>query len=327
MRLSIIFRIAALVLLALFAAFAADAQAVTINWNLVGNPGNAADTTVMTDGTSGYGSVGYAYKIGTNDVTNSQYTEFLNLKDPNGLNEVGLYTREMGDFGVGGITFRNGGLPGSKYSVIGGYGNRPVNYVNWYDAIRFANWLNNGQGNGDTETGAYNLVGIKPSPSSVTRNPGAKIFLPSENEWYKAAYYNPATNSYFQYPTSSNTTPIASLPTTLPNHANYNDILFNTNDVGAYTGTTSPYGAFDMGGNVAQWNETVISGLNPIMRGGVFFDFSGQMLSSNRPISTSPDEEGDFIGFRVASAVPEPSSLVLAALGFIALAVWRLRRR
>ena len=48
----------------------------------VGNPGNAADTEVMyTDGTTGYGSVGYNYRIGTTEVTNSQYVEFFNFKD------------------------------------------------------------------------------------------------------------------------------------------------------------------------------------------------------------------------------------------------------
>ena len=57
----------------------------------------------------------------------------------------------------GGISFNAGNANGSKYSVISGSGNHPVNYVSWYDAIRFANWLNNGQGSGDTETGAYTL--------------------------------------------------------------------------------------------------------------------------------------------------------------------------
>ena len=88
-----------------------------------------------------------------------------------------------------------------------------MNYVTWYDAIRFANWLHNGQGSGDTETGAYTLLGnATPTPSngpSITRNPGATWFLPSENEWYKAAYHNPAANSYSLYPTSSHTVPTA----------------------------------------------------------------------------------------------------------------------
>ena len=87
----------------------------------------------------------------------------------------------------------------------------PVVNVTWYDAIRFANWMNNGQGNGDTETGAYTILGGTPTPSngdSITRNP-ARQSMPSENEWYKAAYYDPTTTSYYLYPTSSNTPPTA----------------------------------------------------------------------------------------------------------------------
>jgi formylglycine-generating enzyme required for sulfatase activity len=59
---------------------ASAASAVTMAWTPIGNPGNRADTAVMGDGTTGYGSVPYAYNIGTYEVTNAQYTEFLNAK-------------------------------------------------------------------------------------------------------------------------------------------------------------------------------------------------------------------------------------------------------
>ncbi|HEV3137794.1 MAG TPA: SUMF1/EgtB/PvdO family nonheme iron enzyme [Pirellulales bacterium] len=330
MRQSIVFRNAALALMALLAVIAANARAVNIAWSPVGNPGNA------TDGT-GFGSVAYNYNIGTYDVTNSQYVEFLNAKDPNGTSPIQLYNSVMSHPNYGGINYNSGNANGSKYSVIPGNGNHPVNAVTWYDTIRFANWLNNGQGNGDTETGAYTLLGATPTPSngnSITRTVGATIFLTSENEWYKAAYYNPATNSYYQYPTSSNTTPIGSNPTALPNHVNVNPGAPGSNltDVGAYTGTTSPYGAFDMGGNIFQWNEALnffdtfaYRGL----RGGAFYNSS--FRSSDR-FTNPPYDEDIGTGFRLANiptgyVIPEPSSLVLAALGFVALAAWRLRRR
>lgn len=95
---------------------------------------------------------------------------------------------------------------------------------------------------------------------SITRNAGAHIVLPSENEWYKAAYYNPNSSSYFLYGTGSSSTPLAAGPLAFPKLANYQNAVGDLTAVGAYTGTTSPYGAYDMAGNVYQWNEALISG-------------------------------------------------------------------
>ena len=148
-------RNAALALFALFSAIAVDARAVTIAWSPVGDAGNANDPATGNS----FGGVGYNYSIGTYDVTNSQYVEFLNAKDPTGADPLQLYNSNMsGPFNRGGINYTSGAANGSKYSVISGDGNHPVNWVTWYDAIRFANWVNNGQGNSSTETGAYTLL-------------------------------------------------------------------------------------------------------------------------------------------------------------------------
>ena len=198
------------VLIALIVVFslAAEAQAITIDTVPVGNAGNANDP--LTGNL--YGGVSYAYRIGTTEVTNAQYAAFLNEKaksDP-----LALYSTNMGSDARGGIT--RSGVSGSyTYAPKTNMGDKPVNYVSWYDSIRFANWLNNGQGAGDTETGAYTLLGGTPTPSnglSITRNAGATWFLPSENEWYKSAYHQPAaqggdTDNYWLYPTGSNTDP------------------------------------------------------------------------------------------------------------------------
>ena len=141
------------------------------------------------------------------------------------------------------------------YSVVSGTSNHPVDLVTWSDALRFANWIANGQpifateptaADNATENGSYTLLGFKPNPTdlfSIMRNPGATVVLPNENEWFKAAYYNSATKSYYAFPTSSNTPPTASAPTATPNSANFNNVVGGETDVGAYTGTTSPYGA------------------------------------------------------------------------------------
>ena len=284
-----------------------------MQWSPVGNAGNANDPATGNL----YGGVGYNYNIGTYDVTNSQYAEFLNTKDPTGANTLVLWNIYMADATNGGINFNAGNANGGKYTLISGAQNHPVNFVSWYDTIRFANWLGNGQGSGDTENGAYTLLGGTPTPSngsSITRNAGATVFVPSDSEWYKAAYYDPNSSTYNLYPTSSNTTPTASGPTALPNHANFvPGGPGNLTDVGAYSGTMSPYGAFDMGGNVFQWNEALIFNSARGLRGGSFYDFSDFLQSSVR-YNFNPSGEVVNIGFRVASTVPEPSTGVLAVI-------------
>ena len=192
----------------------ASSAAVTYDWVTVGNPGNAADTQVMNDATTGYGVVADTYRIGKYEVTNAQYTEFLNTVDPTGANPNGIYNANMGSNARGGIAFDSLAANGSKYSVKANMGSKPVNYVSWYDAARFANWMNNGQGAGSTETGAYTLS----SGPLPTRNTNSTIWLPSENEWYKAAYHDPVnagadgsgTADYWLYPTQSDSAPTVS---------------------------------------------------------------------------------------------------------------------
>jgi formylglycine-generating enzyme len=265
----------------------------------VGNPGNAPDG-------NSHGSVGYAYRIGTYDVTNAQYVAFLNAKAKN--DPLGLYNPNMTATGLsnndrGGIT--RSGPPGNyNYALITGRGNLPVSSVTWYDALRFANWLSNGQGSGSTETGAYTLLGGTPTPSnanSITRNPGATWFLPSENEWYKAAYYDPSTGTYFQFPTSSNTPPTATVPPGDSNSANFSDVVNDLTNVGAYSGTKTPYGAFDMAGNIKEWNEAfIIPGVRGV-RGGSWNSEFSYISSSSETDAFDATTEAGILGFRVAS--------------------------
>jgi formylglycine-generating enzyme len=263
---------------------------------------------------------------------------FLNANDPTGADPLGLFNIDM-YFPDSGVNYTPGNASGSKYSVVSGYGNDPVYFVTWFDAIRFANWMDNGQpiftteptaSNNATENGSYKLDGFTPTPSNgngnyIARNPGATIFLPSENEWYKAAYYNPATSSYFLYPTSSNTAPTASAPTATPNSANYNDVVGAATDVGAYSGTTSPYGAYDMAGDVYQWNDTTIEGERGLRGGALNLGGPSDMQSTSRGYD-GPTVANDVIGFRLAM-VPEPSSVVLALVGCAAAFALRKRLR
>jgi formylglycine-generating enzyme required for sulfatase activity len=335
--------------------------AIAIDVVPIGNPDNAPDTEVMSDGTTGYGSVGYIYQIGKYEITNAQYVGFLNSVDPTGANTLALYNSSMTSNANGGIV-RNSGAPnGSKYQTKAGRDNNPVGYVSWYDSIRFTNWLHNGQGSGDTENGAYTLLGGTPTPSnanSITRNSGAKWWLPSENEWYKAAYHknDGVTGNYWDYPTSTDAVPLSDQPPgsdapTQSNTANfyrhdgvanfYNDgfavtgsTSFNSGqnyltNVGAYTVSDSPYGTFDQGGNVWEWTEALI-GSSRGVDGASWSQASTatSMIASSRAATNPSGEEFIALGFRVAAAiVPEATSLTVWVVGSIVLGCLAARQR
>jgi probable HAF family extracellular repeat protein len=329
-------RIAALAVSTVLVTFAGNARAVTMAWSPVGNPSNAADTASYGGLVGGFGGVSYTYSIGTYDVTNSQYVEMLNAKDPTGADPLGLFNSTMNDPQDGGIKFVSGNLNGDKYTLVAARQNWPVIGVNWFDAARFANWLNNGQGSGDTETGSYTLLGGTPIPSnasSIVRNSNATIVIPTQDEWYKAAYYSPTTNSYFQYPTSSNIAPVAELPPGGTNSANYNLASSTPTNVGAYSQSPSPYGTFDQGGNVFQWTEGLLSGGFYRSLHGASPLIPGDFLLGAYPTSSfvqayeiRPATQSILIGFRLAM-VPEPSSVILAAFGIVSLAVYGWRRK
>jgi formylglycine-generating enzyme required for sulfatase activity len=232
-----------------------------------------------------------------------------------------------------GIT-QNGSAGNYTYTFTSGRGNFPVNAVTWGDAARFCNWLENGQPDtgaenaGTTEDGSYALNGAETDQQldAVTRSQNAIYVIPSENEWYKAAYYKGgSTNAgYWLYPTQNDSAPSNVLSMTGTNNANYYNGTFTdpTNfltNVGAFADSPGPYGTYDMGGDLYEWTEGFGNDESRIIRGGSWAD-SG--LMSTTRLSSEPSGGNDTIGFRVAE-VPEPTSASLFALGCAVI----LRRR
>ena len=64
-------------------------------------------------------------------------------------------------------------------------------------------------------------------------------------------------------------------------------------------GSASFYGAFDMGGNVREWNEQILIGSRRI-RGGSWGSSSVLLRSSSHGIDNFPSDGYDSFGFRVA---------------------------
>ena len=291
------------------------ANAGIIEWVTVGDPGNTADTAP-----AGFGAVAASFRIMKYEFTNQLYTEFLNSVDTSGTNPNSVYKSAMGTDPRGGISLTPGAASGSKYAARSNMGDKPVNFVNWFDAARVSNWLMNGAtSSSSTETGAYTLVNGQTSGTAPAVSLGASYFLPTEDQWYKAAYYKGGGTSagYWNFATQSDSAPtavtagstgIGSAGST-GNFANYasgadwNSQTGNVTTVGT-SGGPSFYGAFDMSGNLFEWNDlTGAAGSSRGVRGGNWYDGGAFVVSSSYGSSIFPEYDPDNVGFRLASPV------------------------
>jgi formylglycine-generating enzyme required for sulfatase activity len=335
---------AMLVLLALTAAAQATVSIETVT---VGDPGNVGELSGLSGGNGPdriCGSVSYVYRISKYEVTAGQYTAFLNAvgaTDTYGLYNTGMSRTDYGS----GIT--QSGTSGSyKYSVANDFIDRPVNYVSYWDACRFANWLHNGQPTGSqnastTERGAYTLDGYAlTNGQTIVRNANWTWAVTNEDEWYKAAYYKGGgTNEgYWLYPTGSDAAPGQDMSDASGNNANYYTAPYAypidsgkyTTRVGEFQDSASNYGTFDQGGNLDEWNEAVPFFNGGIayrgVRGGSYYRYGSRLQASYR-ISANPTTEDAYTGFRVAQAVvPEPSSAIALLAGLASIFYTRRRR-
>ena len=282
--------------------FGTSGNEFTIDFANIGNTGNAADTT-------GYGAVPYEYRASIHEISQDDITKAT----ASGMSNVtaGAWT-----------------------------GSQPAANIDWYEAAAFVNFLNTNS----AKTAAYDLAFSNGSWSmalwsseqawtaggtNLYRNKDAFYFLPSENEWYKAAYYNPAGTNYFLYPTGSDTAPTAVASGTNAGSAVY-DGAASVPAIVASAGGLSPYGTMGQGGNVSEWNESAYGGTNSspsegrAIRGG-YWNTSEYGLRSSSRLDGYPANEYAGVGFRVAS-VPEPSTYVLVLLGAGAVYLWKRRK-
>lgn len=288
--------------------FGSGVNQFNMDFVTIGNPGNADDDT-------GYGSVAQTYRIGKYEVSESMIASYNALS----------------------------GGPTITKDTRGA--NRPATNVSWNEAARFVNWLNTSKGYSAaykfTTGGANDNIALWTSgnagydPANPFRNSNAYYFLPSEDEWYKAAYYDPAKNGgtggYWNYATGSDTAPTAVASGTTSGSAVYGQPYTPGPGPADITnaGGLSPYGTMAQNGNVWEIPE---SGLTPpnnlvdearVSRGGFWAVGSDYLLSTNR-YGVSSTSAGDGSGFRVAS-VPEPSAWILGLLGAMGMVLRRKR--
>jgi len=285
--------------------FGTGAYQFSMEFVTIGNPGNPADTTGTPNPA---GAVGYEYGIGKFEVSEDMITKF------NASQSLQITMDSLGT-------------------------NKPATSVSWNEAARFVNWLNTSTGGFAaykfTTSGVNDDIALWTAADTLDydaanpyRSKRATYVLPSYNEWYKAAYYNPSNSTYYDFTNGSDTAPLAVASGTLDNTAVYGQTFTQGPADVDQSGGLSPYGVMGLGGNVYEWEESSFDLANSsgnsvrAARGGSWGDFSSFLLSSSaRGNAGSPSNENILaVGFRVASLspsaspVPEPSTLVIGTL-------------
>ncbi len=294
--------------------FGSGGNTFNMEFVAIGNAGNADDTTGAPNPA---GSVAYAYNMGKYEVSEDMITKF------NASQTLQITQDSRG-------------------------ANKPATNVSWNEAARFTNWLNTSTGGSAaykfTTSGVNDNISLWSSGDAgydalnPYRNSLATYVLPSMDEWYKAAYYNPNTSSYFDYANGSNSAPTAVASGTAANTAVYGQLFGQGPADITSAGGLSPYGIMGLSGNVYEWEETSYvlnnsSGSSDRGFRGGSWSYNSDGLSSSTRGNGNPALEDSIFGFRVASvsssaaAVPEPGSFAVLTLLGITGAAYRKRKR
>jgi sulfatase modifying factor 1 len=272
-------------------ALADNVRGINIDFVTIGHAGNAADTSIYRV----CGAVGYNYRIGKYEITNAQWNAFTaSAGAPTGSYNEGPFN------------------PYDDNAYWSGE-QQPTNTISWYEATQFCNYLTSG----DKSKGVYQFSGNNTNPGNflgVNRTAaksayGMIYFLPTEDEWYKAAYFKPDGSGYSSYANGSNTVPAVN------SGWNYWDGKTFGQPWNVGTGRQEQNGTYDMMGNILEWNETVIGSCRGY-RGGSYGSSWGYLNASNYGSCITTAEVYE-IGFRVASVIPEPATLLLLGLGTV----------
>jgi formylglycine-generating enzyme required for sulfatase activity len=311
------------------ATFGSGANQFTVDFVTIGNPGNPADATSDPNPA---GSVPYVYRIGKYEISREM------IEKANAAGGLGLTLDPM--------DFVSGSLGSGPRPAM------PATGMSWNEAARFTNWLNTSKGfpaaykfsvqagepgysaNANIEVWQAGDAGY--DANNLFRNGLAYYFLPSVDEWYKAAYFDPNANGgagrYWDYQSGSDTlpSPVAS-GTDLGTAVYFQEADQGPADI-TLAGGLSPNGTMAQGGNVWEWQETEGDGINDdassccrALSGSGWYSsdiFGGIGDQLRHTLDGDVLHEHTLVGFRVAS-IPEPSSLLVGVLGLLGLLIRR----
>ncbi len=301
---------------ALADTFGDGGETFEIEFVSIGDPGNLADTNGWPEHA---GAVAYPYRMAKYEISERM------IKSANAVTADDEFPLNIDIANLG--------------------PDKPAISVSWIEAALFVNWLNESTGHAP----AYkfeDIRGIDPpppnailrgfalwepgdagyDPNNLFRNRRAFYFLPNVDEWYKAAYYDPKTESYFPFPTYDFTDPVPVASGTDSNTAVFLQGLGEPADITEAGGAT-PYGTVAQGGNISEWLETELDLSNDdkfatrLFRGGDW----GSSQSSLSSIAFGAGLPINDLGFRIAS-VPEPTCLGTFAITTLGV-IQQLRRR
>ena len=244
----------------------------TASFVTVGAPRNMPDVNRPRVGT--HGAVEHPFEIAKHRVSNAEYSDFLNRvarrADPHGLYHKNMRIRR---------TRSQDGSAHFEYAPEPGTAHLAVTFVTWFDTIRYCNWLHGG----DSERGAYD---ISTSNRVSPRKKDARYFLPTENEWYKAAYYDPEKKDYARF--RRNPGGLLSLSTSRIRREKWHN---------------SPWGMAGIDHRVWDWTESHAGAQFRCVRSNSWFQGNNRQAAGR--FYSNPGLELGNLGFRIARTLIE----------------------
>lgn len=292
----------------------------------------------VANATGGRGSVGYDYRIAKTEVTTAQWVEFMNaVFDRPESDRIPFRGSPPSFWGAAGITPNTPGA--RRWRVVPGRENLPVSPISWRAGAIYCNWLHNGKALDRSAflTGAYDVssFGVDAAGNftdQAARSPGARYFIPTLDEWMKAAHYDPNKNGpgaggWWVYPNSSDTPPISGPPGVGQTSAGtWNSSI----PLMSYPTTKSPWGLLDVSGGNSEWTESILA----FPGGDRYRWFDGTSVISSALFERDavwdagadyPNFELSTYGLRIGAPIPSPGTAALALI--FSLTLTRRRRR